>query len=158
MSDAMLQWDGFERRQGPDRRGRHSWQHLLLLLRGQRIHARRAVDAADYYVDRYDAKLLLVSLTIVLLCCFDAIFTLHLIYLGVAEEANPFMRLMLENSTHLFFATKFALTAFGLVVLVVHKNFRIYRWVTGLHILYGFLIMYALLIKYELWLFSLAGA
>ena len=42
------------------------------------------------------------------------------------------------------------------MILLALKNVRFMRRIRVSHMLYGTLIMYAVLIKYELWLFGLA--
>ena len=147
-------WSGVERRRREDRRGSHCWRRILLGFGGHRRHARRSADSLNHYVDHYELKMLVVSLAIILLCCVDALFTLNLINSGIAVEANPVMRAALESSVELFWAAKFIMTASALLFLLMHKNFTVWG-VKVLHVLYGFCVMYALLIKYELWLFSL---
>ncbi len=151
-------WDGIERRSGRDRRNRTMWRKAVLTVSGQRKHARRAEDRANYYVDHYNIRWMAVTITIMVLCCLDALFTLNLIQQGIAIEANPFMRGLIEHDLRLFFLTKYVLTVVGVLVLLTHKNFYVFRRVKVGHILLGFLVMYALLIKYELMLFGLAAS
>ncbi len=148
-------WDGVERRSGVDRRNRSHWQRAVLAASGQRRYARRAEDRANYYVDRYDRRWGYVTITILVLCCFDAIFTLNLIQQGIAVEANPIMDHLIEKNLTTFFIIKYLLTAVGLLVLLTHKNFYLFRTIRVSHVLLGLLVMYALLIKYELVLFGL---
>ena len=121
---------------------RAAWQ-------GRRRGARRAGDRVNSYVDWYEPGLFYIAVGILLLCCADATFTLHLLQLG-ASEANPFMAWLLEIDTQLFLVTKFAFTAAGLVFLVAHKNFAVFSLFTVRHTLHGLLFGYALLIQYEL--------
>ena len=145
---------GLECRRSMDRRA-HAPHRSFFSIRGQRAQARRAEDAVNYYVDRYDAHLLLITLSILSLCCLDALFTLSLINAGIAYEINPVMRVAMEESVSLFLGAKFGVTAFGIMVLLTHKNFYLFRRIKVGYALYGVLFMYAVLIKYELWLFSL---
>lgn len=148
-------WNGIERRRTVDRRTQSAWRRAALTISGQRLHARRVADRKNYYVDRYPKRWMLVSLSIMVLCCLDAFFTLMLIHEGVAEEANPVMRYFMEDDVLKFMIVKYLLTTIGLVVLLTHKNFLLFRLVNVGHVLYGFLALYVVLIKYELWLFSL---
>lgn len=145
---------GLECRRSMDRRA-HAPHRSFFSIRGQRAQARRAEDAVNYYVDRYDAHLLLITLSILSLCCLDALFTLSLINAGIAYEINPVMRVVMEESVFLFLGAKFGATALGIMVLLTHKNFYLFRRIKVGYALYGVLFMYAVLIKYELWLFSL---
>ena len=153
---SALRWSGAERRRGRDRRKKSAWHRAALSLSGQRLHARRVADRQNYYVDRYPTRWLLVSVSIMVLCCLDAFLTLMLIHRGIAEEANPFMRYFLEDDVLTFMVVKYLFTTFGIVVLLAHKNFVLFQYVKVGHVLYGFLAMYVALIHYELWMFSLA--
>ena len=79
--------------------------------------------------------------------------TLNLLRRG-ASEINPFMAWLLSINHDLFFFTKLALTAMGVIILVAYKNFRLFNYVKAGHVLYAFLVGYALLVKYELTLLS----
>lgn len=149
-----LAWAGVERRQGGDRRYRRL-SRSSFSLRGQRISSRRAEDHINSYVDRYGWRWMLITFSIALLCCADAMMTLNLINSGIATEANPVMRVLIERDTAWFITAKFALTGFGLMVLVLHKNFRLFGRVRVSHVLYFLLAFYAVLIKYELVLLHL---
>ncbi len=151
-----LPWDGVDRRRGTDRRNRARLSWAMFTFNGQRVTSRRAQDHINTYVDRYDAKLSAVTVAIIILCVLDAAFTLQLISSGIAVEANPVMAAVMMHSTEMFLITKFAMTGLCLMLLVLHVNFQVLR-IKVLHVLYGFLGMYAILIKYELWLFSLGG-
>jgi len=113
---------------------------------------RRAEDQIGVYVDRFGPGILLLSLIIILLCCADAVFTLHLINVGTVYEFNPLMRWSMDQGAHFFLSLKIGLTTFGLFVLLGLKNFYAFNRIKVSHILYCTLICYALLIKYEIWL------
>lgn len=138
------------RTSGADRRRSSTSPFGRMAWRGKRHGARRGEDRVNTYVDRYEPHLFYVAVATLLLCCTDAFFTLTLLQQG-AEEINPFMAWLLEIDIQLFLATKFALTAAGLVFLVAHKNFFLLnQHITVPHILYMFLAGYALLVNYEL--------
>ncbi len=147
-----------ERRSGVDRRNRSMWRRAMLTVTGQRRYARRAEDRTNYYVDHYNIRWLGVTAAILVLCCLDALFTLKLIQEGIAVEANPFMKALIDHDLQVFFLTKYLITAVGVFILLTHKNFYIFRSVKVGHVLLGLLVMYALLIKYELLLFGLAAS
>lgn len=147
---------GVDRRRGTDRRNQGQLSWAMFTFSGQRVNSRRAADHLNCYVDRYDLKLFLVTVAITILCVLDAAFTLKLIAAGIAVEANPVMAAVMAHSTEMFLITKFTMTGLCLLLLVLHVNFQVLR-IKVLHVLYGFLVMYAVLIKYELWLFSLGA-
>ncbi|MCU0934667.1 MAG: DUF5658 family protein [Gammaproteobacteria bacterium] len=143
-----------DRRGGRDRRR----TTLASLLRGspyqnRRRGPRRAADRHGYYVDWYEPRLLLVSLGVLLLSCADAALTLVLLDLG-AVEVNLLMARLIHVDVALFAAVKVALTAFGVVVLVVHFSFRLFRRVPVGDLLTLFLAGYLVLLAHELAMLS----
>ncbi len=144
-----------ERRAGCERRT-HSFITLIYALHGRRSLGRRDTDQAKLFFDRYEAKFLFVSLAILALCCIDALFTLSLIDLGIAREANPVMLWLMEEGLHIFWLGKLVITMLALLILLALKNVYFMRCIKVSYLLYGTLVMYAVLIKYELWLFGLA--
>lgn len=122
----LTRW-GAERRTVRDRR-RVSLRSLLYggLYRNRRRRGRRAGDARGYYVDWYEPPLLFLAVGVVLLSCADAFLTLVLLDLG-AVEVNVVMAHLIERDVALFAAVKIGLTAAGVVVLVVHFSFRLFR-------------------------------
>jgi hypothetical protein len=138
-----------ERREGQDRR-RHSWRTVTycgLHGRGRRRQARRK--GHNYYLDWYEPKLVFTGFTLLLLSCLDALFTLTLISKG-AYEANYFMARLLEAGTGLFVSVKVAITAFGILFLLMHSHFQVLRIGSGKRMLYLLVAVYGLLIAYEL--------
>jgi hypothetical protein len=138
-----------ERREKHDRRV-HSWRTLTYCGfqgRGRRRHARR--DENNYYLDWYDPKLVFTAITVLFLSCLDALFTLTLISRG-ASEANYFMARLMESSDGLFVAVKVAITAFGILFLLMHSHFQVLRIISGKRLLQILAAVYGLLIGYEL--------
>lgn len=138
-----------ERREKHDRR-HHSWRTVTycgLQGRGRRREARRSEH--NYYLDWYDPKLVFTGLSVLVMSCLDALFTLTLLSRG-ASEANYFMARLLESGDGLFVAVKVAVTAFGIVFLLMHSHFRILRIMSGKRALQVLVAVYGLLISYEL--------
>jgi hypothetical protein len=98
--------------------------------------------------------LLFLSIMILLLSVTDAFLTLTLIARG-AQEANPFMAMILNNYPELFAAVKMSLTGAGIVVLVALARARVFRVVRISVIIHWFMLGYVALIGYESWLLSL---
>lgn len=144
-----------ERRIDTERRT-HSFVTLVYALHGRRSLGRRYDDQAKFFFDRYEPRFLFVSLSILSLCVFDALFTLSLIDAGIAREANPIMLWLMEEGHHIFWIGKLTITMLSLLFLLALKNFYFMRRIKVSYLLYGTLAMYAILIKYELWLFGLA--
>ncbi|MBW2499279.1 MAG: hypothetical protein JRF61_18510 [Deltaproteobacteria bacterium] len=140
-------WSGVERRRRPDRRAEptRAWAGLISFLWApqapplRRRAGRRAGDQVGY-VDRYTRQDLALLLTIFLLNVADAFLTL--LWLGRGgREANPVMDFLLDIGPWAFIAQKCLVVGLWLVILVVHKNFRLAR--IGL---YSALVVYGLLL------------
>ena len=139
----------WERRTVPDRR-RHTWRTVTycgLRGRGRRKQARRRDQS--YYLDQYDSRLVLTGALLMLLSCLDAAFTLTLLDKG-AYEANHLMAWLLEIGDRTFIFSKIAITAAGVLFLMMHAHFQIFRLVTGKRALELLLGVYGLLIGWEL--------
>ncbi len=142
------------RRDRPDRRRTVISPFSSAAWQGRRRGARREQETVNTYVDVYEARWFYAAIGVLLLSCTDAMLTLNLLQQG-ASEINPFMAWLLDINNNLFFFTKLALTAIGVVMLVAYKNFRLFNYLKTGHVLYAFLVGYALLIKYELMLLSI---
>lgn len=107
------------------------------MLFGRRRTVRRNEDRKTHlYVDLYGHYLLLSLLIIILLCIFDAYFTIFHLEKG-AREINPLMNFLIGYGNIHFFVIKYILTALGLSILCIYKNLFITRIImTGIFILY----------------------
>jgi hypothetical protein len=144
----------WERRAVADRR-RHSWRTLTycgLQGRGRRRQTRRS--GQNYYLDHYAPGLVLTGALLMLLSSLDAAFTLTLLGKG-AYEANQLMAWLLEISDHTFIFSKVAITAAGVLFLLAHAHFHIFRIVTGKRALELLVGIYGLLIGWELLLLGM---
>ena len=118
---------------------------------------RRDVDKQHgHYVDIHEPKTIYVSVLIIILSCFDAFFTLLLLQKGIAYEANPVMKVLIEtDNATLFVLAKTAITAACIIFLVAHKHFWIIRNRVRTHAaLFAALVAYVCLINYEVILLS----
>jgi len=146
------------RRTGPDRRRQPTSPFTMASLRGSRKSVRRREDRnVHYYVDLYSRADGLLFVFILLLSVADAFFTLELIGRGLSEY-NVVMDYYLRQSPLSFFLVKYALTAFGLLCLLLHKNYPLFRGRFSVRaILIGVAMMYCLLIAYELVLLAVTA-
>ena len=138
-----------ERRDTHDRR-LYNWRTLTYCGfegRGRRRHARRK--DCNYYLDWYAPGLVYTGIAVLVMSCLDALFTLMLLDRG-ADEANYFMARLLETSDELFVVVKLAVTAFGIIYLLMRAHFQILRTISGKRLLQMVAAMYGLLIGYEL--------
>ena len=136
-----------------DRR-RNTWRTFA----GALVHRRRVVRRRDgdgdtaHYVDVHEPYLFYVAVGALLLCVADAFFTMTLINFYGSTELNPVMDYFIKTDIKVFFILKFGLTSLGVIFLVMHKNFRLFNRISGYQILYASLIIYTLLVAYELFM------
>lgn len=142
------------RHRGPDRR-HLSWGTLAYGSCCGRRASERRYGASAGYIDLYELPLGALSIGVFVLGCVDAWLTLRLLAAG-ATEVNPLLDAALGAGTGLFLATKFFLTALGIALLVVHKNFSVFRRLNGQILLQIVFALYVCLIGYEVALVSLS--
>lgn len=142
-----------ERRGKAERRRLSLWSVVYGGFRPRRRYARRVDDVTLPVVDWHESHLLAVVLAILLLCFADAFLTVSLLMSG-ATELNPLMAKLISIDVTLFTAAKMALTGCGILVLVVLSRFRLFGRIRVAQGLYAVLIVYLLLVLYELTLLS----
>ena len=136
-----------------DRRSQ-AYSGLNLRHIGLRPRRGRTADAGVGYVDWYEAHLLLSGLGIITCSCIDAFFTLQLLQMG-ATELNAVMAYLIETDVRRFVSFKISMTALSVVLLIVHKNFRVLGTTLRVeHLLHGALGAYLALICWEVYLLS----
>ena len=123
-------------------------------VRGGRPFGRRMTDREGNYLAWYESRLLYVTVATLLLCFADAVLTLNILGSG-GTELNWFMAVLIETDVALFGWVKMLLCGAGLVFLVAHANFRLFRLLRVEHLVYLLLPMYAALVVYELVLLSI---
>lgn len=144
-----------DRRQGGDRRHRqHLFTDWRYGLTGRRREYRRAEDRVNGHVDYYDLRVVLVVLGVFLLSVADAAFTLTLLDLGAAVEANPLMRYLIDMDVRVFINLKIAITGAGLIFIAAYSNLRLFNCFRIKHAGVSLLGIYAILVAYELVLLS----
>jgi len=144
-----------DRRRDPDRRDRPTSPLTRASLFGVRQYFRRETDKRRLrFVDRYSWRAVATVITVIILSLIDASFTLKLVAIGAASEVNPVMDFFLNLGAIPFLLFKYALTAVGLLSFLVLKNFT---YLSGKlkvsSLMLGILLLYAVLILYELSLF-----
>jgi len=121
---------------------------------GRRNVFRRHYDSKiGQYVDIHEPYLMVVVTGILLLCVMDAYFTMTILSIG-GEEINPLMKALIEQDVLTFFIVKFLMTAVCLLFTVIHKHFRLFKLVSGYHILFSAFFLYFALIYYEVGLLA----
>ena len=87
---------------------------------------RRAEDKQGFkFVDEYDQAFMGIIVLLLILSIIDGFMTLHLLDHG-AYEINPIMSFCLELGPWFFLASKFLLTCFGVMCLLVVNNSQIF--------------------------------
>ena len=127
-----------------------SLKMLLGSLRhSRRRHSRREDDHLDSYTDWYGHWPFAATLIIILLCFADAFLTIVLLSKG-AVELNGLMDWFIQKDTTMFTVVKMSMTGAALIVLVMHLNFRIYKYIAVRYLIYALVPLYSLLIFHEL--------
>ena len=119
------------------------------LTLSRRRESRREDDHIDSYTDWYGHWPFAATLTIILLCFADAFLTIVLLSKG-AVELNTLMDWFIQKDTYLFAVVKMSMTGVALIVLVMHFNFRIYKYIAVRYLIYALVPLYSLLIFHEL--------
>jgi hypothetical protein len=144
-------WEA-ERREHQDRRRRHWWAVWYgSFYPRRRSPARRLDDSRFHLLDWYSARLLAVSVGILLLSAADAFFT-GILLLNGADELNPLMAAVVYRSVAMFTALKMAMTGGGIVCMVFLARYRFMRVIRVEFVMYGVLLVYLWLIGYEIWM------
>lgn len=138
-------------RLAPQDRRQNTFRTVLHSAYRKRRHGpRRGPESADpHYVDVHQPKEFYIVVAAIILSVLDCFFTLILIQHG-SEELNPFMDYFLKIDTTLFFVVKFVITSASLLFLILHKKFKLFNLMSGYHLLLSCLILYSILISYEL--------
>ncbi len=143
-----------EDRRGADRRRENSIHAFLYgNFRPRRRNSRREADSHRFIFDWHEPHLLYVALTIVLLSCTDALFTLNLLHLG-ATEVNLFMNDMLTVGVEQFLWVKISTTVVSVLALAFAAQRRFMGWFRVIRVLHLICVGYFFLIAYEIYLFS----
>ena len=124
--DPAPTWPEVDRRRTPDRRRRPTSFWDTLVGPRRRRSGRRREDHRRLYVDVYHPTDVVLVLAVFLLNLADAFFTLTTLSRGGTEE-NPLMARLLEAGDSTFLFEKCFVVGFWLVLLIVHKNFRLAR-------------------------------
>jgi len=153
-SDAQL---AIERRDLRDRRRPSVKGFVYGLFFARRRGPRRADSYLSHYTDWYNLKLLVLSLSLLLLSCLDAALTMKLLSFG-AVELNPIMDGLLKQGASYFIGVKIAVTALCIVVLVAHYQFKIFKMLRVDIMLIATVFIYLGLVTYEFYLYTLSAS
>ena len=143
-----------EKRQLKDRRQKSTPPLSRYTLTGRRKKARRSDELMNYYVDKYEKNLLVITISIGIFCILDAFFTLNILQYG-GSEANLFMLFFMKKNLILTLLIRFLFTACCIFFLLIHKNFRLFGVVKTHLFIYLVFSIYFVLILYESYAFVL---
>lgn len=142
-----------ERRSGIERRARHTSPFSIRSLFGSRRHYRRKEDAKKYFfVDIYSPFSAGVLMFTLVLSVVDAFLTIRMVGRDI-KELNPVMGFFLKLGPFEFIMAKWFLTAFGLLILLIFKNYYLWKGKVRTAALLVILpILYLGLVSYEIYL------
>ncbi len=119
------------------------------LFKTRRRQSRRDGDHFNQYLDWHGHTALLATLAIILLCFADAFLTTVLLGKG-AIEVNVLMDWLIRKDIHVFTIVKMAVTGVALLILLIHFNFRVYKYISVRYLVYALVPVYVILILHEL--------
>jgi len=123
--------------------------------RGARTQHRRVKDRDNFsYLDRHEPHLLLLSVIVIVCSLIDSLLTLEILATG-GVELNYFADQLIGLGLYGFIFTKYLITAFGIIVLVLHKHYFMIVGIQVRHAIYSFVFIYSVLIIYETTIISL---
>ncbi len=120
------------------------------LCGGRRRTLRRSEDQTGVCLDWYPPHLFAVAVAILVLSGVDATLTLRLLDLGLAQEANPVMRVLIEHDPAVFLNVKMLATGVCLFFLIAYSNMMLAGRFRITRITYGILGCYAAVVIYEI--------
>jgi len=115
----------------------------------RRRKSRREEDLLNSYTDWYGHWPLAATFTIIILCFAAAFLTMVLLSKG-AVELNGLMDYLIQKNIQLFTVVKMSVTGAALIILVLHFNFRVYKYIAVRYLIYALVPLYSLLIFHEL--------
>ena len=151
-SESIIEWKSDCRRNGERRKS--FWSSFLYgNFRPRRRSSRREIDQHEFLFDWQEPRVLYLALSVLLLSCTDAFFTLNLLNMGAAE-ANIVMASTLEVGMDHFVLIKIILTSLSVMVLVATAQRNFIRSYRVEHVLQILLATYLMVICYELYIFG----
>ena len=124
-----------------------AWYSIIM---GRREESRRQINTpSEHVVDSHGQWLLFLVFGVIALSVSDSCMTILLMSNG-AIETNPIMAVLIENSLILFFWVKLILTCMSMMILLILKNFSLFKYINSYHIITMALLGYMYLLNYEL--------
>ena len=135
---------------GPDRRTKPTPMFSRFLFWGKRFaNLNTTENAQDYFTDRIHKHAWKFFFATFILSTIDACFSIYYIVFHSYEEVNPILNPFIGHSSWAFLLVKYLFTLLGLLFLIVHQHFHIFKYVVILVItLYTVLCIYHLYILF----------
>ena len=138
-----------DKRRIKDRRGEPTPSWNFYTFWGQRQWFRRRSDQEQGgYVDRYSKPLFFLLILILGLNILDSFLTMMILDLG-GKEFNPFVRSVMDLHGDRFWIWKFMMVSASLVLLCLHRGFRLFRG-----IIIAISSFYLIIVLYQVYLIS----
>lgn len=128
---------------------------IPLLLPSEHRAAHRSLAAAFHPRRQVETRFGLLVLAVLCLSAFDAASTLYLMSEGLVDEANPFMRSLIERDPSIFALTKQWMTGACVLVAACLAHHRAFGFLEGRVVLRMAATGYAILAGWHLFLISL---
>lgn len=137
-----------ERRFQKDRRSKPTQLISRYTFIGRRKRARRVGELDNYYVDKYESHLAILIGLIIVFCVLDVFFSLKIERHG-GVEWNYLMSFFMGKNLALSIILKIIITIVCAFFLLIHKNFKLFRFIKAPFFIYLIFTIYLLLILYE---------
>lgn len=138
---------------GEDRRQVSTRTFYGALFHRRRRNSRRDNEHLNNYTDWYGHWPFAATFIVILLCFVDAFLTTVLLSNG-AVELNILMDWLIQRDIATFAIVKMSVTGVALLILVMHFNFQVYRFIAVRYLIYALVPVYVLLIAHEINLIS----
>jgi len=139
-----------EQRHLTDRRTRPTSCLSRYTLTGRRKMARRRNESVNYYVDRYEQRYVIILGLVLIMCLLDCGLSFRIHEAG-GSEINWLTVNLMKSNRILLILIKVSLTLLGMVILIVHKNFKVLSLFRTTNAIYLILAVYLILTSYELY-------
>ena len=142
-------------RRDPDRRRKPTSFWDAFRFAGRRVRNRRAAEHRQpYFVDRFSAMSFFWVLALLIFTVTDGVITLALVGRD-CQELNPLMLYFLGKGPVCFLVGKYVLTAAGIPVLLIFKNYYLFGTPLRVgHLIPIFVLLYLALAVYQIHLFQ----
>jgi hypothetical protein len=137
-----------QRRCTKDRRAKATKPLSKYTFVGKRKAARRKNEMENYYVDQYEKKYIVLFGFVLIFSIFDTLLSLEIVELG-GNEINPILGSLMNKNVVLALTIKYLVTATAILIILIHKNFRILKIIKVSSVITMIFIIYFVVFVYE---------